>query len=167
MTVTTFISRLAIKREADPREDAIRVFQRYRKHIESDRHSLVECISCGRVIHERNAEAGYYILPEDSRSVEFEGDNLWPQCPYCVAALKGNRGEFKRRLISKIGIDRVLRLEKMRDAEHGSRAALASLSKEDRLKALSTHNNSYYEYKRREYDALLRICSADGRVSSI
>lgn len=167
MTVSTFISRLAIRREADPREDAIRVFQRYRKHIESDRNNLVECVSCGRIIHERNAEAGYYISPDESRSVEFENDNMWPQCPYCVSTLSGNRHEFRKRLISKLGIDRVLRLERMRDAEKGNKAAFMTLSKEDRLKAISTHNASYYEYKRREYDAMLRLSSKVDRASSI
>ena len=165
MNVNSIIMRFSSRGYSDPREEAIRVFQKYRRHIESDRNNLVECMSCGRIIHMRDAKGGYYISPEESSAVEFESDNMWPQCPYCISSLEGNKKGFRKKLVSRIGADRVKRLELMRDASAGSIDAYKKLSKEDRLKAMSNHNRSYYEYKKCEYESLERLYSRDERVS--
>ena len=166
MNAFSIFTRLSARRYADPREEARMAFQRYRRHIESDGNSHVECMSCGRMIHIRDAKGGYYIEPEESPASEFESDNMWPQCPYCLSSLDGNKEGFRKRLINRMGIDRVLRIERIVKASKGDRDALSKLSKEDKLKALSVHNHSYYEYKRCEFESLDRLYCKE-RISSL
>lgn len=167
MTVSNIIFKFSAKRGNDPREEARRAFERYRRHLESDRYNHVECISCGRIIHSRDAKGGYYIDPEECAATEFESDNMWMQCPYCLSSLNGNREGFEKRLVNRIGLERVNRLNRIRMASKGDKKALLMLSKEDKLKSLSQHNRSYYEYKRGEYDVLSRLFSKNNMASSI
>lgn len=167
MTVSNIILKFSAKRADDPREGARKAFQAYRKHLESDRYNHVECISCGRIIHSRDAKGGYYINTEECAATEFESDNMWMQCPYCLSSLNGNRANFEKRLIARIGVERVNRLNRIRMASKGDKKALLLLSKEDRLKALSQHNRSFYEYKRGEYDVLSRLFAKNNMASSI
>lgn len=71
------------------------------------------CISCGHDFKNgRQAHAGHYIPRSRSSFLRFDEDNIHKQCSICNNYLSGNVGAYRVNLIIKIGIDRVIYLEK-------------------------------------------------------
>ncbi len=119
-------------------------FQQLRRIEETSPGGLVSCISCGRAMPWQEAQGGHYI-PRSCAATEMERDNVFPQCAYCNCALSGNLREYRRRLSERIGEDRVLRLEAMRDASNGSEEAMETLSAADRASVSMKRSRGYYE----------------------
>jgi len=69
------------------------------------------CISCGRY-HSGQYHAGHYrSVGGNSSILRFNPDNCHRQCAPCNNHLSGNLIPYRVRLISKIGLDRVEKIE--------------------------------------------------------
>ena len=76
-----------------------------------------KCISCDYVWngigHQRQQHSSHYISTSKSRLLRFNEDNAHKSCQICNTHLSGNLAEYRPRLIEKIGLDRVLELERL------------------------------------------------------
>ena len=76
-----------------------------------------KCISCdyvwGGLNHQRQQHASHFISTSKSRLLRFNEDNVHKSCQICNTHLSGNLAEYRPRLIEKIGLDRVLELERL------------------------------------------------------
>jgi hypothetical protein len=68
------------------------------------------CISCGRH-HQGQYHAGHYRTTKACPELRFEPDNCWKQCSPCNTHLSGNILEYRKKLIAKLGLERVEWLE--------------------------------------------------------
>lgn len=95
-----------LKTTSDWLKDAQKVFNAYiRKRDEGK-----PCISCGQFINGVK-HASHYLSAGGHSAVRFNEDNVWVSCYKCNVMLSGNQIEYRKRLIDKIGIDRVQWLE--------------------------------------------------------
>ena len=69
------------------------------------------CISCEAEEGSRQFHAGHYKTVGAHRNLRFNEDNCHKQCSICNNHLSGNLINYRKNLISKIGIDRVKSLE--------------------------------------------------------
>ena len=137
------------------REKALTAFQKYRRYLLADGNGYATCISCGKVGHVSKMDGGHYESRKN-KATELEPDNVWPQCKYCNGPLSGNHVAYRNRLISRIGMERLQRLENMVMASKGSEEAMESLSEVDR-KAITTkkRDKDYLEIAKR-YEKLAK-----------
>ncbi len=105
------------------------VFNRFIR--ERDKHE--NCISCGKQINGVR-HASHYLSAGGHSNVRFHEDNVWVSCYKCNVMLSGNQVEYRKRLIDKIGIERVEWLE-----EHG--AAERRYTKEELRNIMLTYKN--------------------------
>jgi hypothetical protein len=82
------------------------VFNRFIR--ERDKHE--NCISCGKKINGVR-HASHYLSAGGHSNVRFHEDNVWVSCYKCNVMLSGNQVEYRKRLIDKIGVERVEWLE--------------------------------------------------------
>ena len=68
------------------------------------------CISCGRH-HQGQYHAGHFRTTAAAPQLRFHEDNVHKQCSVCNNHLSGNLLEYRKRLIQKIGAERVEQLE--------------------------------------------------------
>lgn len=68
------------------------------------------CISCGKEINGVR-HASHYLSAGGHSNVRFHEDNVWVSCYKCNVMLSGNQIEYRKRLIKKIGIERIEWLE--------------------------------------------------------
>jgi len=80
------------------------------------------CISCGSY---NTAHASHYLSAGNYSFLRFHEDNVHLSCLKCNTFLHGNLIEYRKRLIVKIGIERVEYLENM--------AAIHRTTKNDRF----------------------------------
>lgn len=125
------------------RETCLSAMQKLRRLEEANDEGYVSCISCGRVMHWKEAQGGHYIS-RTCRATELEKDNIWPQCPRCNGPLCGNPVPYRYNLVKRIGEARVKRLEDMREAYYGNQEAFDSLSREDQKAVLMKRGKVYY-----------------------
>ena len=57
------------------RERALALFQKLRRIEEANEDGYVYCISCGKLMHWKEAQGGHYI-PRANRATELEHDNV-------------------------------------------------------------------------------------------
>lgn len=76
------------------------------------------CISCGSF---NTSDASHLYSAGNYPCLEFEEDNVWLSCKKCNCFLSGNLLEYRKRLLKKIGTDRVERLDMIADyyKKHG------------------------------------------------
>jgi len=98
------------------KNDALKEFQKLRRMQESYLDGTAFCISCGKSQHMKEMDGGHYI--SRTRTVTaFSPLNVWPQCKYCNQHLNGNQSEYRRGLITKVGVEAVEFLEEMQKEE--------------------------------------------------
>jgi len=68
------------------------------------------CISCGKNINGVK-HASHFLSAGGHSNVRFNEDNVWTSCYKCNVMLSGNQLEYRKRLINKIGIERIEWLE--------------------------------------------------------
>lgn len=68
------------------------------------------CISCGRNTGAK-VNAGHYLSVGSHPELRFNSLNVWLQCEHCNMFKSGNIGEYRPRLIDKIGLELVEWLE--------------------------------------------------------
>ena len=125
------------------RQRCLTAMQKLRRLEEANDDGYVRCISCGKVMHWKEAQGGHYIR-RTCQATELEKDNIWPQCPQCNCQRNGNPIPYRYNLVRMIGAERVQRLEDMRAAYYGDEAALEKLRPEDRSKVSGTKGKMYY-----------------------
>lgn len=76
----------------------------------SDKYGVITCYTCGKRVPYKMAHCCHYISRRYG-GTRFDFDNLRAGCEYCNVALHGNLEEYRTRLISDIGINKVRDLE--------------------------------------------------------
>ncbi len=64
------------------------------------------CICCGRPLGEK-FDAGHFLESGNNPKIRYHEDNIHAQSVYCNQFKGGNSGDYKGRLIDKIGAERV------------------------------------------------------------
>ena len=67
------------------------------------------CISCGSM--SKDVDAGHYRSRGAAKHLAFNVFNIHKQCKHCNRYLGGNYSEYRIRLVDRIGLERVERLE--------------------------------------------------------
>jgi len=98
------------------KKDLWKVFALYVKQRESKDGETCSCISCGSTLQigTSNCQAGHYYPKGGFPGLYFEEDNVFPQCYRCNVNLGGNTQLYRENLITRIGIERVERLDSLR-----------------------------------------------------
>ena len=135
------------------RNKALMLMQLLRRLQEATDNRYVYCISCGAILHYKQAQGGHYI-PRRHRSTELEPDNINPQCARCNGFLSGNTILYRDNLVKSIGIERVERLENMFRAEQGDEGAMDKLTLDDQIKV-----NTKKTIK--DYQEIIDYCKAE------
>lgn len=86
-------------------------FIRHRDTIKENGKSFFICISCGEPKDLSHMNAGHLYPVGSNDVIRYDEDNCWGQCIACNLHKHGNQLEFYKRLIAKIGKERVERLE--------------------------------------------------------
>ena len=89
------------------------------------------CISCGHVNNgdrgTRQFHAGHYKPAGGYSYIRYDEANVHKQCSICNNHLSGNLVEYRLNLLSKIGVDEVLRLEKPNEIKKWSKGELKDI----------------------------------------
>ena len=104
------------KAKLKPRADYLKECQAVVNKYIRLRDKNEPCISCGRH-HEGQYHAGHYRTVGAAPELRFNELNCHKQCSVCNNHLSGNLIEYRRGLISKIGIDQVEWLEGKHEAK--------------------------------------------------
>jgi len=137
--------------KATSRQKCLQAFQKLRRLQEADENGWIRCISSNRPYKWNDRVDGGHYIPRDCRVTELEPDNVFPQSVEDNWHKKGNPAQYRINLIEKIGLARVLRLENMQSADHGSDIAYNRLSNNDKIKVVQRKNNSEYDTLAKEY----------------
>jgi len=91
------------------------------------------CISCGR-FHDGQWHAGHFRTVKSSPETRYDEDGCHKQCMPCNHHLSGNIGEYKPRLIAKIGQEAFDRLMGAHELKKWTREELQELAARYRKK---------------------------------
>jgi len=88
------------------------MFSKYIRMKYADENGYAKCITCGKIKHWRELQAGHYI---DGRSnaVLFEEDLVHCQCFSCNCMLHGNKSEYASFMYKTYGEKRVDELRRL------------------------------------------------------
>ena len=76
----------------------------YIRMRDCDANGYGQCVSCGKVIHYKDGDAGHYLFKGSTwERIRFEEDNLGLQCKKCNTHLSGNITAWFRRVADKYG----------------------------------------------------------------
>lgn len=91
------------------RVEAVQPLSHYHKKAQAAFNAFIRerdagqpCISCGRNTGAK-MNAGHYRTVGASKETRYDEDNCHLQCEHCNSYLSGNIGEYRPRLIDKIG----------------------------------------------------------------
>jgi hypothetical protein len=84
------------------------IFSEYRRRKYSNQYGLCKCVTCGKIDHWKNMQAGHYI---HGTSFLIEGI-VWPQCPQCNGFKSGMAVEYRKFLVETYGEFNVLYFER-------------------------------------------------------
>lgn len=98
--------RQGLKSKAELANDAQAEVNRYVRLRDAGK----PCISCGSLTAEIY-QAGHYLSRGARPELRFDLDNIHAQCVHCNMHKGGNVSEYRPRLIERIGLERVERLE--------------------------------------------------------
>lgn len=95
------------------------------------------CISCGRPLsNEPNTyDAGHYRSVGSAPHMRFVEDNCHGQCKHCNQYLSGNHVEYRRRLLDRIGSDRLNQIENDQTIRKITREGLIEIARHYRAEA--------------------------------
>ncbi len=79
-----------------------KVFSEYIRRRDADSNGYVRCISCGMIVHWKDADCGHYI-PRANMSTRFDERNCNAQCRECNRAKDGNISGYEIGLVRKYG----------------------------------------------------------------
>ena len=89
------------------------------------------CISCGTPLsNEPNTyDAGHYRSVGSAPNMRFVEDNCHGQCKHCNNYLAGNHVEYRKRLVERIGLQAVERIEADQTVRKYTREGLEEIAK--------------------------------------
>ena len=95
------------------------VFSLYIKQKYSPDGKNVNCFTCGRnlQIGTSNCQGGHYYSQGGFKALQFNENNVRPQCYNCNINLNGNTQIFRENLIAEIGEEAVNELDRHRHDE--------------------------------------------------
>ena len=93
-------------------QDWLKIAQTHFNHFIRLRDKGNPCVSCGNEI-KGVTHASHYLSSGGHSSTRFNEDNTHSSCFKCNVMLSSNAIEYRRRLIEKIGIERVEHIEKL------------------------------------------------------
>jgi hypothetical protein len=98
------------------KNDALKEFQKLRRIECANANGEAACISCGKVCNVSEMDGGHYISRAKTITA-FSPLCVWAQCKHCNQHLSGNLVEYRKGLITKIGIEAVEFLESIQNEE--------------------------------------------------
>lgn len=122
------------------RVEAVQPLSYYHKKAQAAFNSFIRardtgqpCISCGRNTGAK-MNAGHYRTVGASKETRYDEDNCHLQCEHCNSYLSGNIGEYRPRLIDKIGQERFDALMNPHSPKKWTREELVELAAHYRQK---------------------------------
>lgn len=79
----------------------------YVRRSASNEHGIVFCYTCNRPHHWTDMDCGHYIHGD---ALDYEINNLRPQCTWCNRRKHGNLGIFCEKLTKEIGAEEISRM---------------------------------------------------------
>lgn len=73
------------------------VFSLYIRLKDSDENGFCKCISCQKIQHYKDVDAGHFISRRHM-STRYDVDNVFPQCRYCNRYVAGNQWLYSQAL---------------------------------------------------------------------
>ena len=98
------------------KNDSLSFFQKLRRIECADVYGEAACISCGKVCNVSEMDGGHFISRAKTMTA-FSPLNVHAQCKYCNQHLSGNLAEYRKGLITKVGIEAVEFLESIQNEE--------------------------------------------------
>ena len=126
-----------LKSRADWLKDAQAVFNKYIRI----RDEAEPCISCSRH-HTGQYHAGHFRTVGAAPELRFNEYNCHKQCSVCNNHLSGNLLEYRRKLVAKIGIEKVEWLEGPHEAKKYTIDEIQAIKKEYQQKIKDMQNGS-------------------------
>ena len=103
-----------IKSDLMSLSDWLKIAQKHFNHYIRLRDKGNNCISCGKqFFKDEIVHASHYKPAGTCYNVRFNEDNVWISCVKCNTHLSGNGIEYRKRLVEKIGIERVEEVENL------------------------------------------------------
>ena len=100
-----------MKKKTNLKEKLWKLFSEYIRLRDADDRGYISCISCGKVAYWKDQQAGHYIPKNSGMFFYFNEDDVHGQCQICNIFKSGNPIYYRKRLIEKIGLDEVEKLE--------------------------------------------------------
>ena len=79
-----------------------RIFSEYIRRRDSDENGIGRCISCGKIVHWKEADAGHFVN-RSHMSLRYDEKNVNLQCRACNRFDEGNAIGYSHGLIEKYG----------------------------------------------------------------
>jgi hypothetical protein len=83
---------------------AWKLFSEYIRRRDADEGGTLSCITCGKLMHWKEAHAGHAI-PGRTNSILLDPEVTYGQCPVCNIWKNGNYPVYTTVLIKKFGMD--------------------------------------------------------------
>jgi hypothetical protein len=77
-------------------------FSKYIRIRDADNNGYIRCISCGKIVHWKNADAGHFIKRQHI-ALRFNEQNVNAQCKLCNCFEQGNDIGYAKGLDKKYG----------------------------------------------------------------
>ena len=88
------------------------VFSRYIRMKYADWRGNEECVTCGKVQHWKQMQAGHFI-PGRMNAILFDERGVHPQCFLCNGPLKGNPRKYEAFMKAKYGQEVIDELDRL------------------------------------------------------
>lgn len=85
--------RMAKKTVSKLKKKADKIFSEYIRRKSATPDGYVRCVSCSKVEHWKNVDAGHW-LSRRFAATRYNENNVWPQCRYCNRFLEGSKSGF-------------------------------------------------------------------------
>lgn len=106
------------------------LFSRYIRLRDANQYGYCRCISCGKIVHWKECDAGHYVNRRHM-GLRYDEKNVNAQCRACNRFDEGNQIGYTRGLIKKYGSEVIQYLEvKKHNTACFSNAAYEALIKE-------------------------------------
>lgn len=79
-----------------------RLFSEYIRLRDTNENGYGKCISCGKIIHYKEGDAGHYVN-RSIMSLRYDEKNVNLQCRHCNRFLEGNMIGYNHGLVEKYG----------------------------------------------------------------
>ena len=100
-----------MSKKASLKEKLWKLFSEYIRLRDASDIGYVNCISCGKVMYWKDSQAGHYVPKNNGLFFYFNEDDVHAQCYGCNVGKSGNLIYYRKRLIDKIGLEEVEKLE--------------------------------------------------------